>query len=104
MKKLSYIVIDLYISYYQDTEMGFYYLMTRYYDPVTHRFINSDGYFQAGGDLLDTNMNIYCRNNPINLSDTTGCYCREHKSWYLPTCRVCRGIPLTPAPLDFLGN
>ena len=40
--------------------------MSRYYDPVTHRFLNADGYFQSGDNILDTNMNAYCRNNPLN--------------------------------------
>ena len=31
-----------YRGYYYDTETGFYYLQSRYYDPVTHRFINAD--------------------------------------------------------------
>ena len=74
-----------YRGYYMDTETGLYYLMSRYYDPVTHRFLNADGYFQSGGDILDTNMNAYCRNNPVNLSDPTG----EH-SCGDPTCRICR--------------
>ena len=35
-----------YRGYYQDTETGLYYLMSRYYDTITHRFINADGYFR----------------------------------------------------------
>ena len=61
-----------YRGYYYDTESGFYYLMSRYYDPVTHRFINADGCFQSGGSILDTNMSAYCRNNPVNSYDPTG--------------------------------
>lgn len=61
-----------YRGYYFDSETGLYYLMSRYYDPVTHRFINADGYFQAGGDVLDANMSAYCRNNPIMYSDENG--------------------------------
>ena len=61
-----------YRSYYYDSESGFYYLMSRYYDPVTHRFLNADGYFQSGNGILDTNMNAYCRNNPINCADYSG--------------------------------
>ena len=78
-----------YRGYYLDTETGFYYLMSRYYDPVTHRFVNSDGYFQAGSDILDTNMNAYCRNNPINFYDPTGTHSRSIKCGD-PTCTVCR--------------
>ena len=61
-----------YRSYYQDTETGLYYLMSRYYDAVTHRFINADGYFQAGTTILDGNTFAYCANNPIYSSDPTG--------------------------------
>ena len=48
-----------YRGYYYDKETQLYYLMSRYYDPVTHRFLNADGYFQSGGGLLDTNMGAY---------------------------------------------
>ena len=61
-----------YRSYYYDSESGLYYLMSRYYDPVTHRFVNADGYFQSGDGILDTNMNAYCRNNPLNNIDKYG--------------------------------
>ena len=54
-----------YRGYYLDTETGLYYLMSRYYDPVTHRFVNADGYFQSGGNILDANMSAYCGNNPV---------------------------------------
>jgi len=46
--------------------------MSRYYDPVTHRFLNADGYFQSGDNILDTNMNAYCRNNPVMYYDPSG--------------------------------
>ena len=45
-----------YRSYYYDSESGLYYLMSRYYDPVTHRFVNADGYFQSGDNILDTTL------------------------------------------------
>ena len=73
-----------YRGYYQDTETGLYYLMSRYYDPITHRFINADGYFQSGGSILDANTFAYCGNNPVNLSDPNG----EH-SCGAPTCPKC---------------
>ena len=31
-----------YRGYYYDSETGFYYLQSRYYDPENHRFINAD--------------------------------------------------------------
>ena len=64
-----------YRGYYYDSESGLYYLMSRYYDPVTHRFVNADGFFQSGGDVLDANMSIYCRNNPIMNYDPFGTDC-----------------------------
>ena len=74
-----------YRGYYLDSETGFYYLLSRYYDPVTHRFINSDGYFQSGSIILDANTFAYCANNPVNYSDPTGeHYCGD------PTCFICR--------------
>ena len=70
-----------YRGYYYDTESGFYYLMSRYYDPVTHRFINADGYFQSGGNILDANVHSYCGNNPIMFADPTGlCYEPQYTS------------------------
>ena len=61
-----------YRGYYQDTETGLYYLMSRYYDAVTHRFINADGYFQSGTSILDANTFAYCKNNPIMYMDKYG--------------------------------
>ena len=70
-----------YRGYYQDTETSLYYLMSRYYDAVTHRFINADGYFQSGGNILDANMHSYCGNNPIMFADPTGlCYEPQYTS------------------------
>ena len=55
-----------YRGYYYDSESGLYYLMSRYYDPVTHRFVNADGYFQSGGDILNLNIVSYCRKGILN--------------------------------------
>ena len=78
-----------YRGYYYDTESGFYYLMSRYYDPVIHRFVNADGYFQSGGEVLDANMSAYCRNNPILFVDPTGQKCSKHDPYYVPNCFHC---------------
>ena len=62
-----------YRGYYYDTETGFYYLQSRYYDPVNRRFINADNYLST--DIEETvacNMFAYCLNNPVNYSDYTG--------------------------------
>ena len=47
-----------YRGYYYDSETGFYYLNSRYYDPETGRFINADG--EVNDDILGTNLFSYC--------------------------------------------
>ncbi len=37
-----------YRGYYYDSETGFYYLQSRYYDPALGRFINADCYASTG--------------------------------------------------------
>ena len=61
-----------YRGYYYDTETGFYYLESRYYDPATGRFINPDSHVNANGDLIGYNMYAYCSNNPVIYVDPTG--------------------------------
>ena len=61
-----------YRGYYQDSETGFYYLQSRYYDPTICRFINADSYASTGQGLLDYNMFAYCKDNPVNQMDPTG--------------------------------
>ena len=64
-----------YRGYYYDTESGFYYLQTRYYDPTIRQFINADNY-----ELLPTlsqtigqlNLYAYANNNPVMFTDETG--------------------------------
>ncbi len=63
-----------YRGYYYDTDTGFYYLQSRYYDPVVKRFISADDtdYLGANGDFVSLNLYTYCSNNPISFSDPTG--------------------------------
>ena len=61
-----------YRGYYYDAESGWYYLQSRYYDPVIHRFINADSYASTGQGTLGCNMFAYCNNNSVNLTDTDG--------------------------------
>ena len=61
-----------YRGYYQDSETGFYYLQSRYYDPAICRFINADSYASTGQGLIGYNAFAYCGNNPINRFDPTG--------------------------------
>ena len=61
-----------YRGYCYDTETGLYYLNSRYYDPVTQRFVNADGLLATGYNITGTNLFAYCGNNPINRFDPTG--------------------------------
>ena len=66
-----------YRGYYRDSETGFYYLHSRYYDPTNHRFINADVYASTGQGFVGTNMFAYCCNNPVNREDLTGQFWSE---------------------------
>ena len=61
-----------YRGYYYDTELGFYYINSRYYDPETGRFLNEDGYVSTGQGILGYNMFAYCRNEPVFRKDAYG--------------------------------
>ena len=64
-----------YRGYYYDSETGFYYLQSRYYDPENHRFINADTYASTdSGDAISCNVFAYCNNNPVVFLDSTGMY------------------------------
>ena len=59
-----------YRGYYYDSETGYYYLQTRYYNPEWGRFINADG--QLNGGLHGCNQFAYCSNNPVMNIDPNG--------------------------------
>ena len=64
-----------YRGYYYDTETGFYYLKSRYYDPNTGRFISPDNInviSATPNDLTDKNLYAYCDNDPVNRVDDDG--------------------------------
>ena len=71
-----------YRGYYYDSETGFYYLQSRYYDPEIGRFINADSYASTDATgLLSTNMFAYCENDPVNRSDPSG-------EWFLQAAAI----------------
>ena len=71
-----------YRGYYYDSETGFYYLQSRYYDPEIGRFINADSYASTDATgLLSTNMFAYCENDPVNKSDPSG-------EWFLQAAAI----------------
>ena len=64
-----------YRGYYYDSETGFYYLNTRYYDPEIRRFVNADNYEllpELAGVYGQANLYTYCNNNPVMYTDPTG--------------------------------
>ena len=65
-----------YRSYYYDTETGFYYLHSRYYDPAIRRFINADdvSLLGANNDFASLNLYAYCGNNPVARADNGGTF------------------------------
>ena len=66
-----------YRGYYYDTDLGMYYLQSRYYDAKICRFINADGYVFTGQGLTGYNMFAYCGNNPVMYTDAFGNF-RSH--------------------------
>ncbi len=63
-----------YRGYFYDQETGLYYLNSRYYNPVTKRFLNADDpeIIDNDDNLLENNLFAYCLNNPINRTDESG--------------------------------
>ena len=98
-----------YRSYVYDTETGFYYLQSRYYDPTTCRFVNADVYYETGQGINGYNMFAYCNNNPIDSFDFTGDrYAKCCSSGNCPDCKAEKkrtpvstpSVSTTPAPTN----
>ena len=76
-----------YRGYVYDEETGLYYLQSRYYDPLTGRFLNADVYADTqSGTPLSTNMFAYCENNAINESDDEG-----NDAWWIQSPNSANG-------------
>ena len=61
-----------YRGYRYDTETGYYYLQSRYYNPEWGRFLNADGLVSTGQGFIGYNMFAYCLNSPVNRRDDNG--------------------------------
>ena len=64
-----------YRGYYYDSDLGLYYLNSRYYDPITCRFISADTsavITVTPTALTDKNLYAYCNNNPVTYADHSG--------------------------------
>lgn len=72
-----------YRGYYYDAESGLYYLLSRYYDPETGRFINPDVIMGVNDkDPMSYNLYVYCNNDPINRCDTSGHFWGIISDWF----------------------
>ncbi len=62
-----------YRGYYFDIETKLYYLISRYYDPETCRFISADSIEYLDPETLGgLNLYAYCCNNPVMMTDENG--------------------------------
>ena len=64
-----------YRGYYFDSDIGLYYLWSRYYDSNTGRFISADS-----AEMIvkgEINLFSYCGNNPVIRSDNNGMFWKE---------------------------
>ena len=62
-----------YRGYYYDEETSLYYLKSRYYDPVTGRFITIDDISYIDPETINgLNLYAYCGNNPVMRVDENG--------------------------------
>ena len=62
-----------YRGYYYDTEIGLYYLKSRYYDPEVGRFITIDDISYLNLEIINgLNLYAYCGNNPVMRIDENG--------------------------------
>ena len=61
-----------YRGYVYDQETGFYYLNSRYYDPLIGRFVGADSIVSTGQGLSGLNNFAYCGNNPVIRKDAAG--------------------------------
>lgn len=80
----------IYKGYFFDSEIGWFYLQSRYYDPTIRRFINADDYsYLDSKSLTGLNLYSYCGNNPILGYDPEGTW-----SWkkFLIVAVVCTAV------------
>ena len=62
-----------YRGYRYDEELGYYYLLSRYYNPEVARFINMDDVsFITADNATGINLYAYCANNPVMYLNSAG--------------------------------
>ena len=72
-----------YRGYYYDSEIGLYYLQSRYYDAEVSRFINGDdivfGMIPSG--IIGHNIYSYCVNSPVPNIDFFGFWAEKYSGF-----------------------
>ena len=72
-----------YRGYFYDVETNLYYLINRYYDPETGRFISQDQISYLQPDVINgLNLFAYCGNNPVMRIDENGCFWEKIKGFF----------------------
>lgn len=91
-----------YRGYIYDDETGLYYLKSRYYDPITGRFLNADDttYIGFTDTVLSYNIFAYCENNAINFRDPHGCWSIP-SDWVANTIDICIAVFGTAIKIAF---
>jgi RHS repeat-associated protein len=64
------------LGHVQDDESLLVYMRARFYDPAAGRFESEDT------DHAHSNWTLYCGNDPINRSDSSGCDFQEATGWW----------------------
>ena len=94
-----------YRGYYYDDNLGLYYLMSRYYDPETGRFISPDSIDYLDPETLGgLNLYSYCYNNPITNIDKIGNYPSPNYSITISQREVLASLINNQTYAFFFGN
>ncbi|MBR2923012.1 MAG: hypothetical protein IKC10_06835, partial [Alphaproteobacteria bacterium] len=91
-----------YRSYYLDTETGFYFLKTRYYDPEIGRFMTIDDISYIDPESINgLNLYAYCLDNPVMCVDPSG-----HKTewWQWLLAGIGAALIVTASVLAIVGT
>ena len=71
-----------YRGYYWDKHAEMYFLQTRWYDPSVCRFISPDSHeYLDPASFSGLNLYVYCLNNPIMYTDSSGHSCEWNSFW-----------------------
>ena len=93
-----------YRGYYYDSETGFYYLKSRYYDPAICRFISADGRIDLNDATTNLNLFAYCGNDPVNRIDSEGEFWKELKEIGKSFCEAGIAVVMVATAVAAVGG